>query len=161
MVLQPESSPLRDGFCIIISQSELAQVKLNIHPQMTEKPTAPCSPPSLDLFQCVDLPLQRGHSAQGWTLPARLPTALCRPSTSRTQKHVSHEDTCVWQRRPGRCFHLLSRTEKHGWKCSIQVLRSHRVGWGGRDHCTRPSLAALQLFILTLEQRTASASRPL
>lgn len=39
MVLQPESSPLRDGFCITISQSELAQVKLNIHPQMTEKPT--------------------------------------------------------------------------------------------------------------------------
>ena len=113
------------------------------------------------ISSCVDLPLQRGHSAQGWTLPARLPTALCRPSTSRTQKHVSHEDTCVWQRRPGRCFHLLSRTEKHGWKCSIQVLRSHRVGWGGRDHCTRPSLAALQLFILTLEQRTASASRPL
>jgi len=39
MVLQPESSPLRDGFCITVSRSELAQVKLNMRPQMTEKPT--------------------------------------------------------------------------------------------------------------------------
>lgn len=39
MVLQPECSPLRDGFCITVSQSELAQVKLNVHPQMTKKPT--------------------------------------------------------------------------------------------------------------------------